>query len=45
MKLQRVIAAYAYYVTACNHLHRCYLQQAAEEIENSPKSDEEGIVI
>ena len=47
MNLQRVIAAYAYYVMAHNHLHRRYLtlQQAVEEVANSPESDEEDIVI
>ena len=47
MNLQRVIAAYAYYVMAHNHLHRRYLTllQAVEEVANSPESDEEDIVI
>ena len=47
MHLQRVIAAYAHYVMAHNHLHRRYLtlQQAVEEVANSPGSDEEDIVI
>ena len=45
--MQRVIAAYAHYVMAHNHLHRRYLtlQQAVEEVANSPGSDEEDIVI
>ena len=46
--MQRVIAAYAYYVImAHNHLHRrCLtLQQADEDVVNSPESDEEDIVI
>ena len=47
MNLQRVISAYAYYVMAHNHLHRRYLtlQQAVEEVANSPDSEEEDIVI
>ena len=47
MNLQRLIAAYTYYVIAHNHLHRRYLtlQQAVEEVANSPESDEEDIVI
>ena len=47
MNLQRVIAAYAYYVMAHNHLHRRYLTllQAVAEVPNSPESDEEDIVI
>ena len=45
--MQRVIAAYAYCVMAHNHLHRRYqtLQQAVEEVANSPKSDKEDIAI
>ena len=45
--MQRVIAAYAYYVMAHNHLHRRYLtlQQAVEEVANSPERNKEGIVI
>ena len=45
--MQRVIAAYAYYVMAHNRLHRRYLtlQQAVEEVANPPESDEEDIVI
>ena len=47
MNLQRVIAAYAYYVMAHNYLHRRYLtlQQAVEEVANSTEGDEEDIVI
>ena len=47
MNLQRVIAAYVYYVVAHNHLHRRYptLHQAVEELANSPESDEEDIEI
>ena len=45
--MQRVVAAYAYHAMAHNHLHRRYLtlQQAVEEVANSPESDEEDIVI
>ena len=45
--MQRIIAAYDYYFMAHNHLHRRYLtlQQAVEEVANSPESDEEDIVI
>ena len=37
--MQRVIAAFAYYVMAHNHLHRRYLilQQAVEELQTHPK--------
>ena len=47
MSLQRVVAAYVYYVMTHNHLHRRYLtlQQAVEEVANSPESDEKDIVI
>ena len=45
--MQRVIAAYAYYVMAHDRLHRRYLtlQQAVEEVANPPESDEEDVVI
>ena len=45
--MQRIIPAYAYCVMAHNQLHRRYLtlQQAVEEVANSPESDEEDIVI
>ena len=47
MNLQRVIAAFAYYVMANNHLHGRYLtlQQAVEEVANSLESDAEDFVI
>ena len=47
MNLQRAIAAYACYIMTHNHLHRLYLtlQQAVEEVANSPESDEKDIVI
>ena len=47
MNLLRVIAAYAYYIMARSHLRRRYLtlQQAVEEVANSPEIDEEDIVI
>ena len=47
MNLQRVIAAYAYYVMIHNYLHRRLLKllQTVEEVANSPESDEEDIVI
>ena len=47
MSLQRVIAAYVYYVVAHNHQHKRYLtlEQAVKEVANAPEIDEEDIVI